>query len=85
MCAETTHLPNSVFVPCRAFVRTAMARGKAENADQTAETTRQDMSKARVQAKLYAPSFYQPGWLIFQHNLTRAKHNNKTRNLVINT
>jgi len=44
-----------------AISRTGMARGKAESADQTAGTTREDMAKARVQAKLYAPSFYQPG------------------------
>ena len=46
---------------CILLIRTAMARGKAESADQTAAATREDMSKARVQAKLYAPSFYQPG------------------------
>jgi len=44
-----------------AISRTSMARGKAESADQTAAATREDMAKARIQARLYAPSFYQPG------------------------
>ncbi|XP_045472070.1 junctophilin-1 [Harmonia axyridis] len=59
-----------------AITRTAAARGKGEQADQSAAQAREDSDIALAVAKQYAPDFKQPGLeRLRQRQLTRGKIN----------